>query len=142
MKANILRCFDINEETHRQRFRSVTKGTDESYRELTNNRIQDLGKKWLRQYDTLEKVVEAVVQEQLLNALPQYIRVWYRERMPTTSLEAGQNVAKLAKKYLAVLASTAPSERVFSTAKYILRKKRWCLRLGKCIFQRHNAKLI
>eukprot|EP00731_Ephydatia_muelleri_P025579 Em0017g662a len=52
-------------------------------------------------------------------------------------------VAKLARKYLAIPASTAPSERVFSTAKNILQKKRWSLlaeRLGKCIFLRHNAK--
>ena len=89
MKAAILRRYDINEETYRQRFRSITKGADESYRELAN-RIKDLGKKWLRQYDTIEKIVEAVVQEQLLNALPQYLRVWVRERKPTTSLEAGQ----------------------------------------------------
>ena len=89
VKAAILRRYDINEETYRQRFRSTTKGTDESYRELAN-RIKDLGKKWLRQYDTVEKVVEAVVQEQLLNTLPQYLRVWVRERKPTTSLEAGQ----------------------------------------------------
>ena len=52
-------------------------------------------------------------------------------------------VAKLARKYLAIPASTALSERVFSTAKNILQKKRWSLlaeRLGKCIFLRHNAK--
>ena len=53
------------------------------------------------------------------------------------------HVAKLARKYLAIPASTAPAERVFSTAKNILQKKRWSLlpeRLGKCIFLRHNAK--
>eukprot|EP00731_Ephydatia_muelleri_P001200 Em0001g1200a len=54
------------------------------------------------------------------------------------------HVAKLARKYLSIPASTAPAERVFSTAKNILQKKRWSLlpeRLGKCIFLRHNAKL-
>ena len=54
------------------------------------------------------------------------------------------HVAKLARKYLSIPASTAPAERVFSTAKNVLQKKRWSLlpkRLGKCIFLRHNAKL-
>ena len=60
-----------------------------SYRELAN-RIKDLGKKRLQQYDMVEKVVEAAVLEQLLNALPQYPWVWVRERKPTTSLETGQ----------------------------------------------------
>ena len=36
-------------------------------------------------------------------------------------------VAKLAKKYLAIPALTAPSEMVFSVAKNILQKKRWNL---------------
>ena len=54
-------------------------------------------------------------------------------------------VAKLARKHLAIPTSTAPSERVFSTAKNIYqKKKRWSLLpervLGKCIFLRHSAK--
>ena len=46
-------------------------------------------------------------------------------------------VAKLARKYLAIPASTTLSERVFSTAKNTLQKKRWShlpewLAMGKC----------
>ncbi len=55
------------------------------------------------------------------------------------------NIARLALKYLAIPASTAPAERVFSVAKNILVKKRWRLlpeRLEKCIFLRHNKQFL
>ncbi|KAL5483980.1 hypothetical protein EMCRGX_G020403 [Ephydatia muelleri] len=50
-------------------------------------------------------------------------------------------ISVLAKKYLAIPASSASFERVFSTAKNITDKKRWRLlpeRLHKTIFLRHN----
>lgn len=63
VNAKILSRYDINEET----LLLYHKGTDESHCELAN-RIKDLGKIWLRQYDTVEKVVQAIVQEQLLKS--------------------------------------------------------------------------
>ena len=65
--------------------------------------------------------------------------LWWKEREMLYPL-----VAKLAKKYLAIPASTAPSERVFSVAKNILQKERWNIlpsRLSKHIFLRKNSKL-
>eukprot|EP00731_Ephydatia_muelleri_P007395 Em0003g1643a len=89
VKAAILKRYDINEETYRLRFRSVMKSLDESHREVAV-RVKDLAKKWLKQQATAEAVVEVVAQEQLLNTLPSNVRVWVRERKPTTCLEAGQ----------------------------------------------------
>eukprot|EP00731_Ephydatia_muelleri_P006652 Em0003g900a len=89
VKAAILKRYDINEETYRLRFRSVMKILDESHREVAV-RVKDLAKKWLKQQATAEAVVEVVAQEQLLNTLPSNVRVWVRERKPTTCLEAGQ----------------------------------------------------
>ena len=89
VKAAILKRYDINEETYRLRFRSVMKSLDESHREVAV-RVKDLAKKLLKQQATAEAVVEVVAQEQLLNTLPSNVRVWVREREPTTCLEAGQ----------------------------------------------------
>eukprot|EP00731_Ephydatia_muelleri_P007554 Em0003g1802a len=89
VKAAILKRYDINEETYRLRFRSVMKSLDESHREVAV-RVKDLAKKLLKEQATAEAVVEVVAQEQLLNTLPSNVRVWVREREPTTCLEAGQ----------------------------------------------------
>jgi hypothetical protein len=51
------------------------------------------------------------------------------------------NVARVAKKYLAIPAANAPSERVFSTGKVIVTRKKWALdpnRLEAYIKMRHN----
>jgi hypothetical protein len=55
------------------------------------------------------------------------------------------HISKLALKYLAIPASTAPSERVFSVAKNIISRKRWRLtpeRFNECIFLKHNSEFI
>jgi hypothetical protein len=55
------------------------------------------------------------------------------------------HVSQLIKKYCAIPASTAPSERVFSTAKNIVTHKRNRLlpdRVHKCIFLRHNNAIL
>ena len=54
------------------------------------------------------------------------------------------NMAVLAAKYLAMPASNAPSERVFSSAKNLLKGKRWGLdpvNLEKFIMWRHNLSM-
>ena len=59
-------------------------------------RLTDLAGKWLKECGTVQEVVDAVVKEQLLRALPDEVRVWVSERKPTTSAAAG----RLAEDYL------------------------------------------
>ena len=95
LKTVILRRYDINEETYRQRFRSAKLEKGETPRELAT-RLDDLASKWLRECGTVQEVRDVVVKEQLLGVLPEELRVWVRERKPASSAEAGQ----LAENYL------------------------------------------
>ena len=89
LKMAILKRYNINEETYRQRFRSATRKGDESYREL-KARLQDMAKKWMKGCTTAEEVVDLMVTEQLVNTLAPDVRVWVRERKPKNSEEASQ----------------------------------------------------
>ena len=95
LKAAILRRYNTNEETYRQRFRTAKLGDGETPRELAT-RLSDLALWWTKDCHTAAEVRELVVKEQLLNTLPEDVRVWVSERKPTTSAEAGQ----LAEDYL------------------------------------------
>ena len=89
LKKAILKRYDINEETYRQRFRSTRKKSDESHRELVV-RLQDLRQKWMQKYSTVEQIGDIIVMEQFLNSLTPDLRVWIRERKPETTSEAGE----------------------------------------------------
>ena len=90
VKAAILRRYDIDEETYRQRFwLAAKKMPEETNRELAT-RLQDLFRKWTKGCDTMEKLAERMIMEQLLNTMPSSVRIWVSERKPKTSQEAGQ----------------------------------------------------
>ena len=89
VKTAILRRYNINVETYRQRFRAATKRGEESHRELLV-RLQDLAQKWVKECDTVEKVVDMLVKEQFLDTLAPDVRIWVRERKPKDSEEASQ----------------------------------------------------
>ena len=95
VKAAILRRYNINEETYRQRFWGTTMKPGETPRELVT-RLHDLVTKWGKDCKDVNNVFDMMVREQLLNTLPEEVRVWVRERKPKSCEEAGQ----LAEDYL------------------------------------------
>ena len=105
LKAAILRCYNINEETYRKRFRSLEMKTGEAPRELVT-RLQDLAARWTRECKSAEELLDLIVKEQLLNMLLEDVRVWVTERKPKTSGEAGE----LAEDYLQARSTTASSK--------------------------------
>ena len=64
VKAAILRRYNINDETYRQRFRSLCYKPGKTLTEIAS-RLTDLAGRWLKLCNTIEKVKDAVVKEQL-----------------------------------------------------------------------------
>ena len=85
VKEAILRRYNINAETYRQRFRSATRKEDESYRQLAV-RLGDLAK-WTKGCKTAEEMADLIAIEQ---SLPTGVRIWFSERKPDTVAAAGQ----------------------------------------------------
>lgn len=84
VKKAILRRFDINEETYRQRFRSLKKSETQSYIEL-GVQLKDLFRKWTATAkDSIEKLAEMLVMEQLLNDMLKELQVCVRQKKPKT----------------------------------------------------------
>ena len=89
VKEAILRRYDINEETYRQRFRKLIPKEGESPQELIT-RLRDLATRWARESKTRDELLDLVVREQFLAILPEDIRVAVIERQPKDSDEAGK----------------------------------------------------
>ena len=89
VKEAVLRRYDINDETYRQRFWSTRRKEGEAYMELAI-RLQDLLNKWTADCRTVEEVKEKFVVEQLLNTMPSDLRIWVSERKPTSGNDAGK----------------------------------------------------
>ena len=94
VKKAILIRYDINQESYRQRLRSIVRKEGESNRELTA-RLNDLASKWLQDCSSVDQVKDLIVMEQLVDMLPVDVRIFVRERKPKSSAEA----AKLADDY-------------------------------------------
>ena len=88
VKEAILKRYDITEETYRQRFRSVKKLREESYKEMYV-RLKDLFRKWTKpDGKTVEEITETVIMEQLVDTMPPGVQIWVREHRPKTGIGA------------------------------------------------------
>jgi hypothetical protein len=88
VKEAILRRYDITEETYRQRFRSIKKGTSESYREMYV-RLKDVFSKWTKpETNSKEKLAETLIMEQLVDNMSPGVQIWVREHKPKSGTEA------------------------------------------------------
>ena len=92
VKEAILKRYDINEETYRQRFRKTVKKEEESYAEL-GVRLTDMFNKWTgadKETRTKKEISEIIVMEQLTECMPTGLRIWLKERKPKTIEEVGE----------------------------------------------------
>ena len=105
VKTAILRRFNINEETYRQRFRTLKPKDEESPKELMT-RLQDLASRWMRETSSHQELLDLLVWEQFLKVLPQDVRVAVLERQPKDCEEASQ----FAENFLQARASAGPKQ--------------------------------
>ena len=90
VKKAILKRYDINEETYRQRFRNATCKEGETYQELAV-RLADLLDKWMKDYKAdPAKVLQQVAIEQLLSRLPRDIQIYEREHKARSVIKADE----------------------------------------------------
>ena len=89
VKEAILQRYDITEESYRQRFRVAKRKLGESNKEIVA-RLNDLASKWLKSCKSPEEVRDKIVLEQFLNMQSEELKVFIRERKPSSSEEAGR----------------------------------------------------
>ncbi|XP_026050763.1 uncharacterized protein LOC113037671 [Carassius auratus] len=104
VKDAILKKYDVNAETYRQKFRSLSVDPSESPIELYN-RLKELFGKWIQpKRKRVEEVSEIIILEQYLRMLSPELQVWIRERDPRTAVEA----ASLADVFVAARGKSKP----------------------------------
>lgn len=104
VKSAILKKYDVNAETYRQKFRSLSVDPSENPKELYN-RLKELFGKWIQpKGKTVEEVSEIIILEQYLRMLSPELQVWIRERDPRTAAEA----ASLADVFVAARGKNKP----------------------------------
>ena len=92
-KEAILRWYDINEGTYRQRFWKLQPRKGESPQKLIT-RIKDLAMRWVRERVSRDELLNLIVRKQFLQILPEDARVAVIKQQPKDIEEAGQFAGK------------------------------------------------
>ncbi|KAI4897040.1 hypothetical protein NFI96_014401, partial [Prochilodus magdalenae] len=88
VKEAILRKFEINPETYRQRFRKDTVLEDETPKELFT-RLTGLYERWMRpKGKSKDEIGQTIVLEQFLNMINPELKSWIMERSPGSAAQA------------------------------------------------------
>ncbi|KAL7841317.1 hypothetical protein SRHO_G00250080 [Serrasalmus rhombeus] len=88
IKGALLRKYEINKETYRQRFRVCAVQDGETPRELFT-RLKSLYEKWMTpQAKSKEEIGATIIMEQYLSMVSPELRRWIIERNPSTAVEA------------------------------------------------------
>ncbi len=104
LKSAILRKYDINRETYRQRFHSLDVESLECPKELYV-RLKELYGKWMQpKSKSVEEVGEVIILEQYLGMLSPELQVWVREHDP----QSASQVATLADVFVAARKGNQP----------------------------------
>uniref|UniRef100_A0AAR2IWM4 SCAN box domain-containing protein n=1 Tax=Pygocentrus nattereri TaxID=42514 RepID=A0AAR2IWM4_PYGNA len=97
VKSAVLRKYEINKETYRQRFRDGAVRANETPRELYT-RLKGLYEKWMTPREkTKEQIGDTIIMEQYLKMVNPELRSWIIERSPTSTDQA----VTLAEAYIA-----------------------------------------
>ncbi len=91
LKSAILRKYDINRESYRQRFHTLDVEPLESPKELYV-RLKELYEKWMQPKNlSFEEIGEVIILEQYLRMLSPEIQVWVREHDPQSASQASKH---------------------------------------------------
>lgn len=92
VKEAVLKKYEINIDTYRQRFRAMSVLSEETPQELYV-RLRDLYKKWIKpEKHTKQEIGELLILEQYLRMVNHEVRVWIKEHNPSSALEAARLV--------------------------------------------------
>ena len=89
IKTAVLARYGINEESYRQRFRSMTRKAGETNREVAV-RLMDVQQKWMKGCTTVDEVQQLIGKEQFLISLGSTEQSLWVKKKPETCVAAGE----------------------------------------------------